>query len=99
MTVEQGLSITILIVLLIIGWYRVYAKSRRKQIESIMEATWARAVSEGVDLENEVFWMLIPSARVIMAIKTVEDRDAVIKHEKGILICVSFRSEIQTWYI
>lgn len=68
-------------------------------MKEAMHLAWLNAKDNGLDIENELFWLLVPSYKSIVAIDDIDVRDALMNKENAILVCISFRSEIQKWYI
>ena len=64
-----------------------------------MEILWFRITNEpdndGLDLEEELYWVYIVGYRQIMAITNMEALGDI----KGIKLCKSRNSEIVRWYV
>lgn len=100
MTTPQLLSFIFLLVMLTVGVIRYgYISKRREYMKEAMNLAWLNAQDNGLDIENELFWLLVPSYKSIVAIDNIDVRDALMNKENAILVCTSFRSEIQKWYI
>ena len=68
-------------------------------MKEAMNLAWIDAKANRLDMENELFWLLVPSYKSIVAIDDIDVRDALMNKENAILVCTSFRNKIQKWYI
>ena len=93
------ISLAVLFILLVAFYFSVVVKRKAVYLRNSMELLWFRISNEpdtdGLDLEEELYWVYIAGSRQVIAITNMEALGDI----KGIRICKSCNSEIVRWYI
>ena len=93
------ISLTVLFILLVSFYFSVVVKRKRVFLRNSMEILWFQISNEpdtdGLDLEEELYWVYILGSRQVVAIEKME----VLGDIKGIKLCKSRNSEIVRWYV
>ena len=93
------ISLTVLFILLVSFYFSVVVKRKAVYLRNSMELLWLRISNEpdtdGLDLEEERYWVYITGSRQIIAITNMEALGDI----KCIKLCKSRNSEIVRWYI
>ena len=93
------ISLAVLFMLLVAFYFSVVVKRKEVYLRNCMEELWSRISNEpdtdGLDLEEELYWVYIVGYRHIIAITNMEALGDI----KGIRLCKSRNSEIVRWYI
>ena len=93
------ISLAVLVMLLVSFYFSVAVKRKAVYLRNSMELLWLRISNEpdtdGLDLEEELYWVYIVGYRQIIAITNMEALGDI----KGIKLCKSRNSEIVRWYV
>ena len=93
------ISVVVLIILLVAFYFSVVVKRKTVYLRNSMELLWFQLSNEpdndGLDLEEELYWVYIIGARQVIAITNMEALGDI----KGIKLCKSRNSEIVRWYV
>ena len=93
------ISLAVLFILLVAFYFSVVVKRKAVYLRNSMEILWFRLSNEpdndGLDLEEELYWVYIVGYRHIIAITNMEALGDI----KGIKLCKSRNSEIVRWYV
>ena len=93
------ISLAVLFMLLVSFYFSVVVKRKAVYLRNSMELLWLRISNEpdtdGLDLEEELYWVYIVGHRQIIAITNMEALGDI----KGLKLCKSRNSEIVRWYI
>ena len=99
MQVGLYISLAVLFILLVAFYFSVVVKRKAVYLRNSMEILWFRLSNEpdndGLDLEEELYWVYIVGYRHIIAITNMEALGDI----KGIKLCKSRNSEIVRWYV
>ena len=99
MQVGLYISLAVLFMLLVAFYFSVVVKRKAVYLRNSMEILWFRLSNEpdndGLDLEEELYWVYITVARQVVAITNMEALGDI----KGIKLCKSRNSEIVRWYV
>ena len=99
MQVGLYISLAVLFMLLVAFYFSVVVKRKAVYLRNSMEILWFRLSNEpdndGLDLEEELYWVYIVGYSHIIAITNMEALGDV----KGIKLCKSRNSEIVRWYV
>ena len=93
------ISLAVLFILLVAFYFSVVVKRKAVYLRHSMELLWLRISNEpdtdGLDLEEELYWVYIVGYRQIIAITNMEALGDI----KSLKLCKSRNSEIVRWYI
>ena len=93
------ISLAVLFMLLVSFYFSVAVKRKAVYLRNSMELLWFRISNEpdndGLDLDEELYWVYIAGYRQIIAITNMEALGDI----KGIKLCKSRNSEIVRWYV
>ena len=93
------ISVVVLIILLVAFYFSVVVKRKTVYLRNSMELLWFQLSNEpdndGLDLEEELYWVYIIGARQVIALTNMEALGDI----KGIKLCKSRNSEIVRWYV
>ena len=93
------ISLAVLFMLLVSFYFSVAVKRKAVYLRNSMELLWLRISNEpdtdGLDLEEELYWVYIVGARQIIAITNMEALGDI----NGLKLCKSRNSEIVRWYV
>ena len=93
------ISLAVLFILLVAFYFSVVVKRKAVYLRNSMEILWFRLSNEpdndGLDLEEELYWVYIVGYSHIIAITNMEALGDI----KGIKLCKSRNSEIVRWYV
>ena len=93
------ISLAVLFMLLVSFYFSVVVKRKAVYLRNSMELLWLRISNEpdtdGLDLEEERYWVYIVGSRHIIAITNMEALGDI----KVIKLCKSRNSEIVRWYL
>ena len=93
------ISLAVLFMLLVSFYFSVVVKRKAVYLRHSMELLWLRISNEpdtdGLDLEEELYWVYIVGYRQIIAITNMEALGDI----KSLKLCKSRNSEIVRWYI
>ena len=93
------ISLAVLFILLVAFYFSVVVRRRAVYLRNSMEILWFRISNEpdtdGLDLEEELYWVYIAGARQVIAITNM----GALGDIKGIKLCKSRNSEIVRWYV
>ena len=99
MQVGLYISLAVLFMLLVAFYFSVVVKRKAVYLRNSMEILWFRLSNEpdndGLDLEEELYWVYIVGYSHIIAITNMEALGDI----KGIKLCKSRNSEIVRWYV
>ena len=93
------ISLAVLFMLLVSFYFSVVVRRKAVYLRNSMELLWLRISNEpdndGLDLDEELYWVYIAGYRQIIAITNMEALGDI----KGLKLCKSRNSEIVRWYI
>lgn len=93
------ISLAVLFILLVAFYFSVVVKRKAVYLRNSMELLWFQLSNEpdndGLDLEEELYWVYIIGARQVVALTNMEALGDI----KGIKLCKSRNSEIVRWYV
>ena len=93
------ISLAVLFMLLVAFYFSVVVRRKAVYLRNSMELLWLRISNEpdtdGLDLDEERYWVYIVGYRQIIAITNMEALGDI----KCIKLCKSRNSEIVRWYI
>ena len=93
------ISLAVLFILLVAFYFSVVVRRKAVYLRNSMELLWFQLSNEpdndGLDLEEELYWVYIVGARQVVAITNMEALGDI----KGIKLCKSRNSEIVRWYV
>ena len=99
MQVGLYISLIVLFILLVSFYFSVVVKRKRVFLRNSMEILWFQISNEpdndGLDLEEELYWVYILGSRQVIAITNMEALGDI----KGLKLCKSRNSEIVRWYV
>lgn len=99
MQVGLYISLAVLFILLVAFYFSVVVRRKAVYLRNSMEILWFQLSNEpdndGLDLEEELYWVYLLGARQVIAITNMEALGDI----KGIRLCKSRNSEIVRWYI
>ena len=93
------ISLAVLFMLLVSFYFSVVVRRKAVYLRNSMELLWLRISNEpdndGLDLDEELYWVYIAGSRQVIAITNMEALGDI----KGLKLCKSRNSEIVRWYI
>ena len=93
------ISFAVLFMLLVSFYFSVAVKRKAVYLRNSMELLWLRISNEpdtdGLDLDEELYWVYIAGYRQIIAITNMEALGDI----KCLKLCKSRNSEIVRWYV
>ena len=101
------ISLAVLFILLVAFYFSVVVKRKAVYLRNSMELLWFRISNEpdtdGLDLEEELYWVYIAGYRQIIAITNMEALEE-LGDSNGVKLCTiklckSRNSEIVRWYV
>ena len=99
MQVGLYISLAVLFILLVSFYFSVVVRRKAVYLRNSMELLWLRISNapdtDGLDLEEELYWVYIVGHRQIIAITNME----VLGDIKVLKLCKSRNSEIVRWYV
>ena len=98
------ISLAVLFMLLVAFYFSVVVKRKAVYLRNSMEILWFRLSNEpdndGLDLEEELYWVYIIGARQVAAVNTMEELGGSNSVALcTIKLCKSRNSEIVRWYV
>ena len=98
------ISLAVLVMLLVSFYFSVAVKRKAVYLRNSMELLWLRISNEpdtdGLDLEEELYWVYLIGARQVVVVNTMEE----LGNENSVRLCTiklckSRNSEIVRWYL